>query len=332
MGLRATRIKFIWGASKVITARWRFGLWGYYERKEGHPDSGLAFSVRGILILLLFASVTAYVGGATAVYLRLERRPPNYVTYTDILLLPIRKDEVRAKRGQAYLDAGIAAMKQQRWSEGEMQLRLGLSRYPQAMPARLALAEFYFLIQQNDRALAVLAEGMDAVPGYPGRRYLTNYLTIAGQGQDTGAIIEACNRYLDDAAINLPEKEREWLLQQKLGALIADGQTEEAMAILAGVPDSLAFNEHRVLVMIAMGRTEEAADARVPGYHAVNARKKRVVLRAARAYLRGLASPPRHVRFDVVEVALPREGAKERPVVRHFANVPLFPKDFRPGG
>jgi hypothetical protein len=30
-------------------------------------------------------------------------------------------------------------------------------------------------------------------------------------------------------------------------------------------------------------------------------------------------------------VALPREGAKEQPVVRHFANVPLFPKDFRPG-
>jgi Tfp pilus assembly protein PilF len=215
--------------------------------------------VRGILILLLFAMVTAYVGGATAIYLWLDRRPPNYVTYTDVLLLPVRRDEVRAKRGQAYLDAGIEAMKQQRWSEGEMQLRLGLSRYPQSLPARLALAEFYFLIQQNDRALTVLADGMEAVPGYPGRCYLTNYFTIAGQGQDTGAIIDACNRYLNAAAFSLPEKEARWLLQQKLGALIADGQTEEAMAILADAPDNLVFKEHRVLVMIELGRTEEAA-------------------------------------------------------------------------
>lgn len=71
-------------------------------------------------------------------------------------------------------------------------------------------------------------------------------------------------------------------------------------------------------------------DARVPGYHAVNKRKKRVVLRAAKAYVRGLSQKPRTVRFDIVEVALPRDGAEEAAVVRHFANVPLFPKSFRP--
>lgn len=91
----------------------------------------------------------------------------------------------------------------------------------------------------------------------------------------------------------------------------------------------LVARDGEILVFVEV--KARAADALVPGYHAVNSRKKRVVLRAARAYLRGLAAPPRHVRFDIVEVALPREGAKEQPVVRHFANVPLFPKDFRPG-
>ena len=260
MSLRATRIKFIWGASKVIAARWRFGLWGFYERKEGHVDSGLAISVRGILVLCLLLTVTAYVGGATAIYLWLDRREHNYVTYTDVLLLPLRTEEVREKRGQAYLDAGIEAMKQQRWSEGEMKLRLGLARYPQALKARLALAEFYFYIQQNERALKVLAEGMEATTSYPGRRYLTNYLTIAGQGQDHGAILDACARYLDDPAIELSDKEREWLLQQKLSALIADGQATEALTILDTSPDSVVFNEQRVLVLIELGRIKEAAD------------------------------------------------------------------------
>lgn len=259
MALRATRIKLIWGASKVIAARWRFGLWGFYERKQGHVDSGLAISVRGVLGLGLVLTVIAYVGGATAIYLWLDRREHNYVTYSDVLLLPLRVTEVREKRGQTYLDAGIDALKQQRWSEGEMKLRLGLARYPQALKARLALAEFYYFIQQNERALKVLTEGMDAVPTYPGRRYLANYLLIAGQGQDYGAILDACARYLETPSFQLPEKERDWLVQQKLGALIADGQTQEALAILEASPSNPIFNEQRVLVLLELGRTEEAA-------------------------------------------------------------------------
>ncbi len=136
MFLRATRIKFIWGASKVVMARWRFGLWGFYERKAGHPDSGLAVSVRGVLLLGLLVSVTAYMAGATTIYLWLDRKEHNYVTYTDVLLLPVRWDEIQEKRGLGYLDEGIASLKTQRWSDGEMKLRIGLSKYPQAMTAR----------------------------------------------------------------------------------------------------------------------------------------------------------------------------------------------------
>jgi putative endonuclease len=72
------------------------------------------------------------------------------------------------------------------------------------------------------------------------------------------------------------------------------------------------------------------ADALVPGYYAVNKRKKRVVERAARAYLHGLKQKPHTVRFDIVEVAMSRTGASGGPVIRHFENVPLFPKSFRP--
>ena len=71
--------------------------------------------------------------------------------------------------------------------------------------------------------------------------------------------------------------------------------------------------------------------ALVSGYRAVNARKKRVVLRAAKAYVRGMPQKPLTVRFDIVEVALPREGGDADAEVHHFANVPLFPKSYRPG-
>lgn len=91
-----------------------------------------------------------------------------------------------------------------------------------------------------------------------------------------------------------------------------------------------------------------AAEALVRGFFAVDRRKKRVLLRAAKSYLARLPAKPRTFRFDVVEVvipllapaqthaAFPDTVAKvqalppgQRPEVRHYENVPLFGKDFR---
>jgi putative endonuclease len=71
-----------------------------------------------------------------------------------------------------------------------------------------------------------------------------------------------------------------------------------------------------------------AAGALVPGYHAVDERKKNVLRRAAGAYVRGLRPKPRTVRFDIVEVEWPAAGAAGAPTVRHFENIPLFSKNF----
>jgi putative endonuclease len=71
-----------------------------------------------------------------------------------------------------------------------------------------------------------------------------------------------------------------------------------------------------------------AASALVPGYYAVDRRKKKVLRRAVTAYLRALHPAPATFRFDVVEVATFANGGP--PEVRHFENVPLFSKHFRP--
>ena len=82
------------------------------------------------------------------------------------------------------------------------------------------------------------------------------------------------------------------------------------------------------------------ADALVPGFYAVDERKKRVLRRTAGAYLAGLRVKPRTFRFDVVEVSLPvvasaKEGVSAKsaagePEIRHFENIALFPKNFQP--
>ena len=71
-----------------------------------------------------------------------------------------------------------------------------------------------------------------------------------------------------------------------------------------------------------------AAGALVPGYHAVDERKRRALRRAIRTYLAQLREKPRTFRFDVVEVVLPAVAAAS-PEILHFENVALFSKYYR---
>jgi putative endonuclease len=91
----------------------------------------------------------------------------------------------------------------------------------------------------------------------------------------------------------------------------------------------LVVRDGDVLVFVEV--KTRAPGALVPGYHAVNARKRRVLQRAIRSYLKQLPEKPRTFRFDIVEVVLPR-GADSPLEILHFENVPLFPKGFRGGG
>lgn len=78
-----------------------------------------------------------------------------------------------------------------------------------------------------------------------------------------------------------------------------------------------------VLVFIEV--RARAKEALVSGYASVDAHKKKVLQRACKSYLKQLQNPPKHFRFDIIDVTL-AEG--ERGEVRHYANVPLFHKHY----
>lgn len=87
----------------------------------------------------------------------------------------------------------------------------------------------------------------------------------------------------------------------------------------------LICTDDDVLVFVEV--KTRAAHALVAGYHAVDKRKKAVVRRAATAYMRLLRPRPHTFRFDVVEVSVVPHGMSE---IRHYENVELFSKHFRP--
>ena len=80
-----------------------------------------------------------------------------------------------------------------------------------------------------------------------------------------------------------------------------------------------------VLVFIEV--RSRAEDALVSGYASVNAHKKKVLQRACKSYLKQLQNPPKHFRFDIIDISL-ADGAVGK--VRHYSNVPLFHKHYSP--
>jgi putative endonuclease len=78
-----------------------------------------------------------------------------------------------------------------------------------------------------------------------------------------------------------------------------------------------------VLVFIEVrARAEEAL---VSGFYSVDRHKKDILRRGCGNYLKQLQDPPKHFRFDIIDVSISKEGRAE---VRHYSNVPLFHKHF----
>ncbi len=117
----------------------------------------------------------------------------------------------------------------------------------------------------------------------------------------------------------------EWLRRERNFSIVARNwrsprDRREEIDVVGRDGEALVFVEVKA----------RAAGALVPGYHAVDERKKRVLRRAIQAYLAQLAEKPRTFRFDVVEVSFPAAGERAvTPEVLHFENVPLFSKYFR---
>ena len=85
----------------------------------------------------------------------------------------------------------------------------------------------------------------------------------------------------------------------------------------------LICRDGAVLVFVEV--RARAEDALVSGFHSVGKRKKEVLRRGYKNYLNQLQNPPKHFRFDIIDVAISNSGSGE---VRHYANVPLFSKHY----
>ena len=110
--MKLPKIKLCWNGSRV-QADWRLALFGGYARSPGGRRIGWVISLRGVTAWLSGLAVVGYFAGALVLWVLLERRPYNYVAYTD-LILPTRWGGVEKLRGQAQIAEGLDDIKAKR--------------------------------------------------------------------------------------------------------------------------------------------------------------------------------------------------------------------------
>lgn len=212
--------------------------------------------MRGVLLWLAALALAAYLALTTALWLWLERRPFNQVTWVDAVLAPVRWEEIRLKRGTAFIEEGLADFGAQRWAEGSMKLRVGLQRQPDHWRARLQLVEFYLALGTRDRATALIRAGLER--NYPGRVAMQQFLGLWTAGEELTLAREMIDQALGHEG-SLIEADRLWLAEQ---AAILDLRRGETGAVLAwaetrALADPLA-GELRVLAWLGDDRPDEA--------------------------------------------------------------------------
>ena len=252
------RLKFIWGAGRVIKGRWYLGLFGFYDRVEGEPDSGLAVSLRGVVCWLAGLAVAGYLAAAAALTLWLDRNPYNQVSYGDVLTIPVRWQHFQKMRGQSLIAEGRADMKAGRWADALFRLRAGLARDPGDLTARLLLAQFYIATNQRPLARRTLGEGLGDT--FPGREYIEAVLAMATHAENYETIENVTARYLPGLTAVEQARSRRWLTERRLQNQIESGQGERVLGFSQTervVPES-TLSELRVLALLKLGRPQEA--------------------------------------------------------------------------
>ncbi|WP_221030075.1 hypothetical protein [Actomonas aquatica] len=249
------RISFSWKPTISGRERWRLGLFMIVPSKSGRRNK-LRIMVRGVLLWLSAMAIAAYLAAATAWFYMLNQRPHNLVTWADCVLAPVRWDEIKRKKGDAYIAEGLAAMDAMNWSDGRLKLEAGLARSPDHRRGREKLAMFYVAAGQRERGLRLMVDGIKRA--YPGRENVELLLNLCFAGEDYDIALEAINLSLDQKGAAV-EREHAWLVEQKGRLLIVAKRYEEALAWIddAGF-QSFPLREMRVVALLGLERYDEA--------------------------------------------------------------------------
>lgn len=216
-----------------------------------------------LALLVAVFGVGGYFGLVSFVHWRWQQIPDNRVRWIDLALAPVRWEQLRHKRGETALITGLRELEEGKIGSAVFNLRAGLARAPDNVPARLALSEVFALSGDANEAIKTVEQGLAHVPlssELIGRLFL--YLSNSGAWSRQVALADELLSSKRQPA--LPPELRDSVTRQRVVALLKLGRAAQALAALDALPpagtadgrrDALAL---RLQTLQQLGRTDDA--------------------------------------------------------------------------
>ena len=254
------KISFSWKPTISGREHWRWGLFMIVESRTGRTPR-LRIMVRGVLLWILGLSSAGYLALTTTWFFMLEKRPVNYVTWIDCVLAPARWDQIKIKRGEAFVDEGLVALQDRRWSEAVLKIQAGLALAPHHWKGRRNLGMFFLAAGQRQRSLATLIDGFDDL--YPGRDAVEIVMQVALAGEDYASVLALLDKIWEMSG-SAVDRDREWLADQKSRMFVLSQRYEENLAWIAEREVMTDVrHESKVVSLIELKRFDDSRQALV---------------------------------------------------------------------
>lgn len=215
-----------------------------------------------LLVLAVGSFVLLYLLAASALYYWWDRVPGNQVTWFDVVLAPVRSEQLRQKRGDSAIANALIRLRERDGVEAYYGLRAGLARSPANAAGRVALARL-MLGGDPQGALTILENGLAYSPSDV--ELLRTLFAVYAAQQARAAALATTERLLASAQQPpLDAAARVWVTQTRAALLLADREAagaEQALALLPTEMDTAPESRSRYLrfnALVQLGRYDDA--------------------------------------------------------------------------
>ncbi len=215
-----------------------------------------------LLALAAGSFVLVYLLAASALYYWWDRVPGNQVTWFDVVLAPVRSEQLRQKRGDSAIAAALIRLRERDGVEAYYGLRAGLARSPANAAGRVALARL-MLGGDPQGALTILENGLAYSPS--DLELLRTLFAVYTAQQARAAALATTEKLLASAQPPpLDATARLWVIQTRAALLLAGREpasAEQALALLPPEMDAAPESRSRYLrfnALVQLGRYDDA--------------------------------------------------------------------------
>jgi len=215
--------------------------------------------------LIPYAFVSAILGYlvlAFALTLWVNRRDFSTISYWDVLKLPTSWDSFEKKRGEDYIRSGKQALEDGRLQEGVMKIRVGLSKNPESLEARMFIARLFYMSGRIHQASYTLEKGI--AMGIQDKALLQTYFSICEESDQHDEIIRVCHKIFETGLKDKTEENQLFLETKLIQALLKTEQWEEvlkmAQPINAQADRKVKMVDAEFYALINLKRYDEAEE------------------------------------------------------------------------